>query len=165
MGKSMITTEFLRRLPYFTGIPDEGLKSLALIGEARTFKAGERIFKESGELIGDIPLDNKGDGATDFMILVQGQVDITVSIASGEDVVVDTCVPGDLMAISALISPYHLTASGIARDDGKLVQLKAHPLRQLCEDVPELGYSLMLQVAKTATNRLYHTRLKLGAQS
>jgi len=159
----MITTELLRRLPNFTEIPDEGLKSLALIGEVRTFKAGERIFEESGEIIGDLPRDKKGNGATDLMILIQGQVDITVSIASSEDVVVDTCMPGDLMAISALITPYRLTASGIAREDGKLVQLKANPLRQLCEEMPELGYSLMLQVAKTATNRLYHTRLKLGA--
>ncbi|MCJ7567113.1 MAG: cyclic nucleotide-binding domain-containing protein [Anaerolineales bacterium] len=160
----MISPDILRQYPHFAEVPDECLKSLAMISEERTFKAGERIFEESVELKEDAQNYEIGEEATDLLILIQGQIDIIFSLASGEEVVVDTRNPGDLLAISALIYPFHLTASGIAREDGKLIQLKAPELRQLCEEVPELGYLLMRQVAKTAMNRLNHTRSQLAAQ-
>lgn len=160
----MISPESLRRYPHFAGVPDECLKSVAMISEERSFKADEKLFSESGELKAGAQIYEKGGEAPYLLIIEEGQVDIVFSLREDENVVVDTLVSGDLMAISALIPPYQLTASGIARQDGKLIQIKAHELRQLCEDVPELGYRLMLQVAKAAMSRLSEARVQLAAQ-
>ncbi len=160
----MISPEALRRYPHFAGVPDECLKSVAMLSDERSFKAEEKLFTESGELKAGAQIYEKGEEAQYLFILSEGQVDIVFSLREDENIVVDTLVSGDLMAISALIPPYRLTASGIARQDGKLIQIKAPELRQLCEDVPELGYRLMLQVAKTAMSRLSEARVQLAAQ-
>ena len=85
------------------------------------------------------------------------------NLASGTQVVVGTLVSGDLMAISALIPPYRLTATGIAREDIDLIQFEAAKLRELCEEVPELGYRLMMAIAKSAMDRLSEARVQLAA--
>ena len=160
----MISPETLRRYPHFAGVSDGSLKSIAMISDERSFKSNEKLFSESGELKAGTQVYEKGDEATFLLLLTEGQVDIVFSVRDGENIVVDTLVSGDLMAISALIPPHQLAASGIARQDGKLIQIKAPELRQLCEDVPELGYRLMLQVAKTAKSRLSQARVQLAAQ-
>ena len=107
----------------------------------------------------------KGAEASHLMILSQGQIDIVYDLASGGEVVVGTVVPGDLMGISAMIPPFHLTASGIAKEDGTFIQIEAAGLRQLCEDVPELGYRIMMHEAKATMDRLGETRVQLAGQS
>jgi CRP-like cAMP-binding protein len=78
---------------------------------------------------------------------------------------VGTLIQGDLMALSALISPYHLSATGIAKGDGKYIQIEAKALRQLCDDDTDLGYHLMQGVAKGLMGRLQDTRVELAGQS
>jgi CRP-like cAMP-binding protein len=160
----MISPETLRRYPQFAGVSDSCLKAVAGISQTRTFKKDERIFTQSGELRADARLYEKGEEATHLMLLTKGQVDIVFSLPSDKEVIVDTLVAGDLMAISALIPPYHLTASGIAREDGELIQIEAVGLRKWCEEEPELGYRLMLSVAKAAMSRLSQARVQIAAQ-
>jgi len=99
------------------------------------------------------------------MILTEGKVDIALTLGTGEKAVVGTLVAGDLMALSALIPPYHLSATGVAKEDGKLIQIEAEALRQLCEENPGLGYRLMQGVAKGIMTRLQDTRVELAGQS
>jgi len=93
------------------------------------------------------------------------RVDIALTLGSGKRVVVGSLVEGDLMALSALIPPFHLSASGIAKENGKLIQIKAAELRALLEDNPELGYNLMKGIAKGLMGRLQDTRVELAGQS
>ena len=97
--------------------------------------------------------------------LTEGKVDIGLTLGTGETVVVGTVVEGDLMALSALIPPYHLSASGTAKEDGSLIQIEAVTLRKLLEENPELGYRLMQGVAKGIMTRLQDTRVELAGQS
>jgi CRP/FNR family cyclic AMP-dependent transcriptional regulator len=131
----------------------------------REFKAGERIFEESGSFIATARIYEKGEEASHLMLLTEGKVDIGLTLGTGETVVVGTLVEGDLMALSALIPPYHLSATGIAKEDGKLIQIEAVALRKLLEENPELGYRLMQGVAKGIMTRLQDTRVELAGQS
>ncbi len=85
-------------------------------------------------------------------------------MGGGKKVVVGNLVAGDLMAISALIPPYHLTASGMAKKDCKVIQIEANRLRELCDQNPELGYRLMQSVAKSLQVRLQNSRVELAGQ-
>jgi CRP-like cAMP-binding protein len=161
----MISPEVLRRYPHFAGIEDACLKEVGKISEERAFKAGEDVFEESGAFLATSRIYEKGEEASHLMLLTEGKMDIALTLGSGEKVVVGTLVAGDLAALSALIPPYHLSASGTAKEDGKLIQIEAEPLRRLCEDNPGLGFKLMQGVAKGIMGRLQDTRVELAGQS
>ena len=161
----MISPEVLRRYPHFAGIADACLDEVAKISDERAFKAGDHIFEESGSFLATARIYEKGEEATHLMLLTEGKVDIALTLGTGEAVVVGTIFKGDLMALSALIPPYHLSATGIAKEDGKLIQIEAKSLRRLCDENPELGYRLMQSVAKGLMTRLQDTRVELAGQS
>lgn len=161
----MISPETLRRFPYFSGLSDDGLKSVAMISEEVSFKAGEHLFDESGTFKAGSRIYSQEGTASHLMLLTEGDVEVGFDLADGKQVVVGTLVPGDLMALSALIPPHRLTASGIAKTDGKMIAIEAEPLRACCEDNPALGYSLMKHVSKAIMQRLMETRLQLAGTS
>lgn len=161
----MISPEELRRYPYFTSPCDDCLKEVAKICEEKTFKAGDTLFEESAGLIATSKIYEKGNEATHLMLLTKGTVDVALTLGSGEKAIVGTLVAGDLMAISALIPPYQLTAAGLAKTDGEYIQIEAAPLRRICDENPDLGYSLMQGVSKGLMSRLQSTRVELAGES
>ncbi|HLC02204.1 MAG TPA: cyclic nucleotide-binding domain-containing protein [Anaerolineales bacterium] len=146
----MISPERLRRYPHCAGAPDEMLKSVAMLARERPFKAGERLVEE-------------GATATKLMLLDAGEVDIVYRLGDDRDVTVDTLVEGDLMAWSALLEPHRLTATGIARKDGLVIEIEAEGLRGICQANPTYGYQMMTQVAIALRDRLSATRVQLAA--
>jgi CRP-like cAMP-binding protein len=161
----MISPEVLRRYPHFAGIDDACLAEVARISEDKAFSAGETIFEESGAFLATARIYEKGEEATHLMVLTEGRVDIALTLGTGEKAIVGTLVQGDLMALSALIPPYHLSATGLAKESGKYIQIQAAPLRKLCDENPGLGYRLMQGVAKGLMTRLQNTRVELAGQS
>jgi len=158
----MISTEALRLFPYFAGVSPKCLKAVAAISTEQPFKAGERLFEESKALSAAGKIYDKGEEATHLMILAEGVVDITYTLSTGAEIIVGSLAPGDLMALAALIPPHQLTGNGIATKDGKVIRIEASKLRELCEENPELGYRLMLQVARATMARLTETRIQLA---
>lgn len=161
----MISPEILRKYPHFGGIEDDCLKEVGRLSEERAFKKGEEIFSESRSFLATSRIYEKGEEASHLMLLTEGDVDIVLTLGSGQKAVVGSLVEGDLMALSALIPPFHLTASGIAKSDGQFIQFEAKPLRQLCDENPALGYRLMQGVAKGLMSRLQDTRVELAGES
>ena len=161
----MISAETLKRYPHFAGVCDSCLKDVAKVSEEATFKAGDLIFDESGSFIAASRIYEKGKEATHLMVLTEGKVDVALTLGSGEKTIVGTLVAGDLMALSALIPPYQLSATGIGKEDGKYIKIEAEALRKLCDEDPELGYHLMQGVAKGLMTRLQDTRVELAGQS
>jgi CRP-like cAMP-binding protein len=161
----MISPEVLRRYPHFAGIADACLGEVARISEELEFKAGDKLFEESGAFVATARIYERGEEATHLMVLTKGKVDITLTLGSGETAIVGSLAAGDLMALSALIPPYHLSASGIAKTDGTYIRIKAPELRQLCDENPELGYKLLQGVAVGLMSRLQDTRVELAGES
>ncbi len=146
----MISPERLRRYPHCAGAGDELLGRVAMLAEEKTFEPRDRLFEE-------------GQLARHLLMLESGKVDIVYRLPDGRDVVVDTLVDGDIMAWSALLEPYRLTASGVARTGGRLIAVEAEGLRTLCKANPEFGLPMMTQIAKTLRDRLAATRVQLVA--
>ena len=70
---------------------------------------------------------------------------------------------GDLLGFSALIEPYKYTGFGTTTQQTDLVLIDAQKLRDLCNRDPQLGYQLILQVAKLLAHRLEGARVQLAA--
>jgi CRP/FNR family transcriptional regulator, cyclic AMP receptor protein len=145
----MISPEVLRRYPYFAGVPEESLKSVAMLAEEKTIPAGKHLFSE-------------GDPADYLNIIVQGQVNIQYLLGNGELRTVDTLVDGDILGWSAIIEPYKYTAIGTTTMDTQLVTIHAKRLRDLCDGEPLLGYHLTVEIAKLLAHRLESARIQLA---
>lgn len=148
----MISPEVLRHYPNFAGLSYEKLKDIAMISRLRSFEAGEELFTE-------------GNRATHMMIVVSGEVHIVYELGNGSKVIADTLVAGDPLAWSALLDPHYLTASGVARNTGTLLEIKAEALRNMCTDDTEFGYVMMKEIAKTLRSRLSAMRVQTAARA
>jgi CRP-like cAMP-binding protein len=146
----MISPERLRRFSYCAGASDDLLKQVAMLASEKPFDVGEHLFEE-------------GASARRLMMLESGSVDIVHTLGNGQSVVVDTLVGGDLMAWSALLEPHVLTATGIGRTAGRVVEIEGEGLRRLCRENPHYGLPMMTEVAKTLRARLDATRVQLAA--
>jgi CRP-like cAMP-binding protein len=158
----MISPETLRRYPYFAGIDEESLRSVAQLGEENEFKKGEVIFTESGEFLASDRIYQEGEIAKHLMLIMEGEIDIALTFSADNQVVVGTLVAGDLMALSSLIPPYHLTSTAIGRKDGKMICIEAEGLRKLMDEDASLGFHIMAGVSKALRDRLQTTRIELS---
>ncbi len=146
----MISPEILRRYPYFATVRDESLKEIAMMAEEVTVPAGQRMF-------------NEGDPANALYIITRGEVDIQYLLGNGEYRTVDTLVDGDVLVWSALVEPYRTTGFGTTTKTTQLVKIAAGKLRDLAERDPQVGYRLLVQVAKLLGHRLEGARVQLAA--
>jgi CRP/FNR family transcriptional regulator, cyclic AMP receptor protein len=146
----MISPELLRRYPYFAHISDGSLKEIAMMAEEATVPAGTRMF-------------NEGDPASTLYVIIKGEVNIQYVLGDGALRTVDTLVDGDLLVWSALVEPYKTTAVGTTTKETRLVKINAGCLRALCEKDPQVGFRLMLDVAKLLANRLEGARIQLAS--
>ena len=143
----MLSTQVLRRYPHFAGLGEEQRREIIQISRMRDFEEGEELFRE-------------GNRATHFMILMLGEIEIIYQLGDGREVVADTLVAGDALAWSALLEPHTLTASGVARKAGSLLEIEAKELRKLCEDSTDFGYLMLKEVGKTLRDRLSSMRVQ-----
>jgi len=140
----------LQRYRYFAGLPESAMQELAWISSLRPFKAGERLLEE-------------GARATHLLIVKSGQVDIVYRLGDGREVTAETAIAGEVLAWSALLEPYKLTASLVGTKDGELIALEGTKLRELCEADTWLGYQLMTEIARVLRDRLTGLRVQLAA--
>ena len=100
----MVSPEQLRRYPFFGGLMAEELASIAMIVEEVSFPDGTIIFRD-------------GDLATKLYVLASGAVDLVYHIERTggiETSFVGSIAAGEPFAISAVVEPYRLTATGVA---------------------------------------------------
>jgi CRP-like cAMP-binding protein len=146
----MLSTEVLQRYPNFAGVSVDRLNEIATISRIKIFVEGQELFRE-------------GNTATHFLFLISGEIQVIYQLGDGRHVVVDTLVAGDPLAWSALLEPHTLTASGIARKAGSLIEIEAEGLRQMCKENTDFGYIMMREVAKTLRSRLRAMRVQAAA--
>lgn len=146
----MIQTHELKRFRYFAGLPESVLDEIAAISALRRFKAGERLLEE-------------GARAKELLIVKSGEVDLVYQLGDGREVTAESAVGGDVIAWSALLEPYQLTASGVGTKDGELIAIDGERLRKLCDDDTVLGYQLLTEIARGLRDRLTGLRVQVAA--
>jgi len=152
----MISPELLRRYPFFGIFSDSHLKELAMVSEEISAEPNSILFK-------------KGDPAQALYVLVEGEVDLIDYLTSEVDptyckeFLAGEMEPGSVLAISALVEPYKLTATAKITQKSRLIAIDGKELKRLADEDITLGYSLMRQVAKVAIERMVNSRTLLAA--
>jgi CRP/FNR family cyclic AMP-dependent transcriptional regulator len=147
----MISTELLRKYPFFARFDPAQLKKIAMITEQEKFPKGSILFHE-------------GQPAKNFYLLLDGSVDLYFQISEPvKEISVGEINPGEAFSISALIEPHILTSTGRTANGCTVLKIIANDLKNLFEDDKILAYHFMNEVAKAALNRLNSTRIQLAA--
>jgi CRP-like cAMP-binding protein len=121
------------------------------------------VSEEKPCIAAGVQLFAEGEPVKHLAIIVRGEVNIQYLLGNGEMRTVDTLVGGDLLGFSALIEPYRYTGFGTTTQETDLVLIDAQKLRDLSNRTPQLGYQLILQVAKLLAHRLEGARVQLAA--
>ncbi len=149
----MVSSELLRRYPFFALLTDEQLKAIAMIAEEKTYPKETLLLKEDTT-------------AKKLILLLEGDVDLVYS-GGGEGAVsnalVGSIAPGEMLGVSSLIEPYTYISSARATMPVKVVEIDGAAVRALMQVDKILGYALMRNVAAAVLERLKYTQVELAA--
>jgi CRP/FNR family cyclic AMP-dependent transcriptional regulator len=146
----MVSPELLRRFPFFSGLTDEEIKSIAMISDEEKHEADTFIFRER-------------DKAHKMYVLIEGTVDIMVNTDEEglERETVSTLTHGDVFCWSAVVEPNLLTASAFAATPVRLVAIDGAGLRAMFELDCHLGFRILQKAAVIISSRLKDTRIQM----
>ena len=152
----MIATDILNRFPPFKAIGADALQAVALAAETVTSGPGDVLFECH-------------QPANAFYLLMGGTLELWIVSVDRNGNAYSNFYPagevraGEVVGISALISPYVYTATAQATKASTLLRFDAQALRQLAEDDARLDSALMHMVAQATMSRLHDARSQLAA--
>lgn len=146
----MVSPELLRRFPFFAGLTEEELKSIAMISEEEKFDANTFIFREQGK-------------AEKLYLLIEGTVDIMINTDEEglQQETVSTLAHGDVFCWSAVVEPHVLTAAAFAATPVTVIAIDGSGLRAMFELDCHLGYRVLQKAATIISRRLKDTRIQM----
>jgi CRP/FNR family cyclic AMP-dependent transcriptional regulator len=146
----MVSPELLRRFPFFSGLTDEEIKSIAMVSDEERHEADTFIFRE-------------GDKAQKMYVLIEGTVDIMVNTDEEglERETVSTLNHGDVFCWSSVVEPHSLTASAFAATPVRVVAIDGAGLRAMFELDCHLGFRILQKAAVIISSRLKDTRIQM----
>jgi CRP-like cAMP-binding protein len=149
----MVSSELLRRYPFFASLDEKQLEAIAEITQEKSYPKGTLLVKENTT-------------ATCLALLIDGDIDLIFS-GGGEGAIsnalVGSIAPGEVYGVSSLIEPYRYTSSARATMPVKVIEVDGLALRVMVEKDAKLGYIMMRNVAIAVLERLRYTQVELAA--
>ena len=124
------------------------LGSLVSRGRWLEYDAGAYLFRE-------------GEHNRDVFFLLEGRVDLSMTVPGRGPSRILTLGPGDLIAWSAVVRDGTMSCAAQCVDAVKLLAIGAADLETLMTADPQFGYEFMKMMATALTKRLIATRLQL----
>jgi CRP-like cAMP-binding protein len=152
----MVSTELLRRFPFFSGFSPEELTNIALQGEEIVLQPGDVVFETH-------------QSADALYLLLDGCVDLhyvavdEINPEYRKDFFVSQINVGEPFGLSALIPPYRYVGDIRVTQPGRAIKFNAEGLRALCEADPKMDARMMRRLLEAVMSRLHDTRVLLVA--
>ncbi|HUH67084.1 MAG TPA: cyclic nucleotide-binding domain-containing protein [Syntrophales bacterium] len=145
----MVSTDILKKHPFFKSFSDEELKELAAIATEESYKEGFQLWK-------------RGEPAKNLYLLEGGRIVLVMHTYMGTtmppvELPVDMITGGDAMGWSAVIEPYIYTLGARCVADSQAIVFEGTKLRELLNSDPSLGFKFMQATVKLIATRLVHT--------
>ena len=143
-------SQFLKDSQLFKGLTDTQLQLLSAISRETEAANGSRLFEQ-------------GTPAKHLYIVGRGRVALEMRLERPDGSVTHTATvagagPGDAFGWSAVVPPHVLTLSAYAQEPSTLVLVEGEKLRELLHRHTEVGYLVMVNLAKLLADRLAQTR-------
>ncbi|MDJ0754368.1 MAG: Crp/Fnr family transcriptional regulator [Ardenticatenaceae bacterium] len=152
----MVSTELLRRFPFFGFLSPLELREVAFITDEIHAEAGSSLFE-------------MGEEARSLFFLIDGEIELHYIVIDEhepqlrKDFLVGTVNPGEVVGISAIIPPHRLTATAYVLSNSHLLRIDAWALRELCKVDHDMAVGFDRAVLKATMERLQFTRIQLAA--
>ncbi len=159
----MVSSELLRRYPFFSGLSRDHINILAKISDEITTEADQYFFHEEEEL-------NK------FYLILEGAVGIIFKLPERDvkhkiseqfardmktrDLVLSTVGSGDVFGWSGLVPPYKATAGVKAITPCRVVAIGSQELVEIFEEDYHFGYLMTQKAAQVIRDRLRDLRIE-----
>lgn len=130
------------------GLSPEAVARLAGIAELKDVVAGTELTRE-------------GQVTEAFAIVLSGRVALRTLVPERGMVTILTVEPGDIVGWSAIVPPHRGTATAIAIEPVRLLELPGERLRALLRSDYALAASVYPRVLQAVGRRLAATRLQL----
>ena len=148
----MVETSDIRALlaesPFFDGMSDDHLETMAECSRLVHFRVGEFLLRE-------------GDVADTFYLVRDGEVAVESNIPAAGPLSVARVHAGGITGYSWLFPPYRNSFDSLALTDVSAVSLNGECLRSKAEADHELGYQLMKRFAQVMLDRLQSARRQM----
>lgn len=138
----------LKEHPFFQELKPEHFKLVLGCASNVRFRPGTIVLKE-------------GEPADKFYLIRDGKLAIDIVATQTRMLTIQTIHEGDILGWSWLIPPYRNRFSCRAVEDTRAIALDGKCLREKCDKDHDLGYELLMRLAKVFTERLEQTRLQL----
>ncbi|MHA7817620.1 MAG: cyclic nucleotide-binding domain-containing protein [Pseudohaliea sp.] len=138
----------LRDHPFFAGMTDADLATLAGCAWNEQFEPGQHVFREGGE-------------ANRFYLIRHGRVALLTHGGNRGWLTLETLQDGDVLGWSWLIPPYRWQFDARARTTTRVTAFDGSCLRATCERDSRLGYDLVKRFAGELARRSAAARLQL----
>lgn len=140
--------ETLTAVQMFEGLTPEQKQQIFSLGKTETYEPGVVIFHQNDE-------------AQKLYIVEEGRVAIQAEVDAQKRVPICIVSKGEVFGWSALVPPYRLTASAVSLERTTVLAIDGAKLRELCDTVPTLGFTIMQNIAQLISSRLKNLRLEL----
>jgi CRP-like cAMP-binding protein len=140
--------KLLAENPFFEGMSDDHLKTMAACGRLVRFKSGEFLLRE-------------GDEANSFFLIRSGEVAIESNIPVAGPLSVARVGAGGITGYSWLFPPHRNSFDSLALTNVSAVSLDGKCLRGKTEADHELGFQLLKRFAQVVLHRLQATRRQM----
>ena len=154
------TTDMLRRSELFSGLTDEQLEKIASLAEEVHYQSGDVVVRE-------------GETGDEIYVVRDGMVRVMVSRGSIPDVPgpprmksIVELGPGQSFGEMALLDRGVRSATvRCVEDDTHLYVIQRRALLALCDDIPQIGYVLMRNIASDLSFKLRHRNLRVRLEA
>lgn len=124
------------------------LRALVEVGRWLEYDAGTYLFRE-------------GEHNHDVAFLLEGRVDLSMTVPGRGPCRILTLGPGDLVAWSAVVRDGTMSCSARCIEQVELIAISRTDLDAMMEADPRFGYEFMEMMATALAKRLLATRLQL----
>ncbi len=140
--------DLLKAHPFFKGMKEDYIASLAGCASNARFEARETIYRQK-------------EPADHFYIIQDGKVAVDTEAPGGGVLTIQTLGEGDILGWSWLFPPYVWHFGARAMEPTRMVVLDARCLREKCEEDPAMGYEFMKRFSALFLRRLQETRMQI----
>ncbi|GGX33998.1 cyclic nucleotide-binding domain-containing protein [Streptomyces lomondensis] len=140
-----------KAIKLLTALPPPQRQRLMTLAREVSFPEDTRIFEAGGT-------------ADRFWVIRSGAVSLDQQVNSLQRVTVASLGAGDLLGWSWLFPPYTWDFGAVAFSPVRAYEFDARAVLGLCEEDPQLGLTLVRNVAEVLAHRLEMTRGKLMEQ-
>jgi CRP/FNR family transcriptional regulator, cyclic AMP receptor protein len=130
-------------------LSDAAWAELERLGGRRSYAAGETLFLE-------------GDRAGEALVLLSGEVKVSVGSAEGREVILDVLEPGSLIGELSAIDGEPRSATVAALSPVQVLAVAAGPFNEFLDRHPDVLRQLLLEVIRRLRVRVRH-QLEFGA--